>query len=404
MPYARTIAAVAPIALLLATGAHAQAAEAIQTQYEVTELATDGVSSRGLSINADGGVAGNINRPDAQYRHAVLWRDGEVIDLGAFGGADSNSSMAWDGLNDGVTVVGFSQTNREEPNGEAWSCSAFFSGAAPTGTKCLGFAWTKGKMRRLRPFEGGENSYAAAVNASGQVVGWAENGVGDPSCVSPQVLQFRAAMWTATGHDAQVTELPPLGHDETSAATAINSQGDVVGISGACDVAVGRFSARHAVLWRKGKVRQIPTFGGVSWNTPASINDQGQVVGFANRPGKKDQRGEFNEHAFFWDPNAGLVDIGVVKGDVTSDATSINNAGVVVGYSNAADGSTRAFIWKLGSKPVDLNTLVVGGYAGKLIDARDINDAGEITGAALNGAGKRVAFVARPVEGATAGE
>lgn len=392
---ARSMAAAAPIALLLATGAHAQIAGGVTTQYEITELATDGVSSRGLSINADGAVAGNINRPDAQYRHAVLWRKGEVVDLGALGGVDSNSSMAWDGLNDSGTVVGFSQTNREEPNGEAWSCSAFFSGAHRTGATCLGFVWKHGHLRRLPPFEGGNNSYAAAVNASDQIVGWAETGVGDPSCVSPQVLQFRAALWTANG--AQVTELPPLGDDQASAATDINAKGDVVGISGACDVAVGRFSARHAVLWHNGRARAIPTFGGVSWNTPASINDQGQVAGFANLPGGKDRRGQFNERAFFWDPHTGLIQIGVLAGDITSDATSINNDGVVVGYSNAPDGSTRAFIWKMGSKPVDLNTLVVGGYGGKLIDARDINDAGEITGAALDSTGKRVAFVARPV-------
>jgi probable HAF family extracellular repeat protein len=393
--------AVAPIALLLAGGAHAQVTGGVQTRYQVTELATDGVSSRGLSINADGEVAGNVNRPDAQYRHAVLWRKSQVIDLGAFGGVDSNSSMAWDGLNDSGAVVGFSQTNREEPNGEAWSCSVFFSGAAPTGSTCLGFVWTRGHLRQLKPFDGGNNSYAAAVNASGQIVGWAENGVGDPSCVSPQVLQFRAAVWTAAATGAPSAELPPLGDDETSAATAINSQGDVVGISGACDVAVGRFSARHAVLWHKGRVREIPTFGGVSWNTPASINDLGQVVGFANFPGAKDRRGEFNERAFYWDKQNGLIKIGVVEGDSTSDATSINNSGVVVGYSNAADGSTRAFIWKMGSKPVDLNTLVVGGYGGKLIDARDINDAGEITGAAFNSSGKRVAFIARPVTDAS---
>ena len=45
-------------------------------------------------------------------------------------------------------------------------------------------------------------------------------------------------------------------------ATAINDRGQVVGISGTCDQAVGRFTAAHAVIWEEGGVRDIGDLGG----------------------------------------------------------------------------------------------------------------------------------------------
>jgi uncharacterized membrane protein len=103
-------------------------------------------------------------------------------------------------------------------------------------------------MTALQPFPGGYSSYATGVNNKGQVVGWAENGVHDPTCNTFfQILQFRAAIWQPNG---TMQELPPLPGDTTSAAVAINDLGQVVGISGDCGVAVGSVSARHAVLWQ----------------------------------------------------------------------------------------------------------------------------------------------------------
>ena len=71
-----------------------------------------------------------------------------------------------------------------------------------------------------------------------------------PTCVAPQRLRFRAAVWGPSGQ--LVRELKPLpgSGDTTTAATAINDRGQVVGISGICDQAAGRFSAIHAVLWQ----------------------------------------------------------------------------------------------------------------------------------------------------------
>lgn len=368
-------------------------------RYEVTHLETLGASHHGSSVSARGWVAGFAQTGD--IRHAALWTHDEAIDLGALGGFNANSSVAYDGINNRGMVVGISQTADPEPNGEDWSCSAFFPAATATGKICLGFVWEDGEMRALDPFPGGNNSFATGVNNSGQIVGWAENGVEDETCDAPQVLRFRAALWEPGPHDIALTELPPLGDDETSAATAINERGDAVGISGACQDAVGAFSARSGVLWRDGVPTRVGDFGGKSWNTPWAVNIKNEVVGFANLPGEADDAGDFDAQAFYWNEKDGVAKIGALEGNTWSQARAINTQGTVVGISFGGDAATRAFIWrKDDDAPTDLNDLVTPDYLGTLVDARDINDRGEITGRAVDVAGNSIAFIARPVPGA----
>jgi probable HAF family extracellular repeat protein len=226
------------------------------------------------------------------------------------------------------------------------------------------------------PTLGGNNSYATGINNRGQAVGWAENTVHDPTCVAPrQVLQFRAVIWPKHGG---IEELSPFAGDTTSAATAINDEGQVVGISGICDRAVGRFSAAHAVLWHDGTVTDIGNFGGIAWNTPAAINHKGQIVGFSDFPG--DSSGAGNFHAFLWIQDLGIQDLGTLPGDVFSLAFGINDRGQVVGQSLDANGFSRAFLWENGVM-TDLNTLVPPGSP-FLVYANDVNDRGEIAGQA----------------------
>jgi probable HAF family extracellular repeat protein len=362
-----------------------------RTRYEVTNLASlGGTESAGNSINNRGWIAGFSNLPGDQARHATLWRHGLIVDLGTLGGP--NSSVAWPVKNNRGVIAGIAETSQLDPLGEAWSCSAFFPGD-PSGHTCLGFVWQSGRMRAL-PTLGGSNGFAAGVNQRGQVVGWAENTVHDPTCNPPQVLQFRAVIWGP--RNGRIQELPPLRGDTVTAATAINDRGQVVGISGICDNAVGRFSARHAVLWEKGKVTDIGNLGGVAWHTPMAINDRGDVVGFSNPPGDED--GRFIAHAFLWSKHGGIMDLGTLPGDTTSQALGINARRQVVGLSCGESGC-RAFLWD-GGVMTDLNTLVAPGFAGHLVFANDINDAGVITGQTLDQeTDESLAFVAAPSRG-----
>ena len=191
-------------------------------------------------------------------------------------------------------------------------------------------------------------------------------------------------------------ELPPLPGDTSSAATAINNKGQVVGISGTCDQAVGRHTARHAVIWDKGRVIELPDLGGDAWNTPTAINQRGDVVGFASLPGSDPNNPVL--HAFLWTERGGIRDLGTLPGDVSSQAQGINERGQVVGLSCGA-GGCRAFLWEDGVMK-DLNALKAPGYSARLEVANDISDSGEITGRAVNPTtNERTAFLAVPAPG-----
>lgn len=352
-----------------------------------------GSQSRGMAISNSGVVAGWSNTFGNGARHAVLWRDGVLTDLGTLGQqAGLSSTVPWPGMNNNGMVVGISQTDAVDPLDESWSCEE--GGFVPNGgtnLACRGFVWEDGVMQAL-PTLGGTHGFATAVNNLGQVVGWAETAVHDPTCVAPQVLQFRAVMWEPK--KGTTTELPPYSGDSTSAATAINQRGQAVGVSGACDIAVGRFSAMHAVLWDHGAVREIPNLGGTTWHTPMDINDSGAVVGFSNPPGPGDPEGDFIAHAFLWVGGSSSTDLGTLQGDALSEAFAINSTGQVVGVSFGGSAGARAFLYQDGVMH-NLNDLVDSEDV--LLSAQDINDAGVITGRLLDHeTGETVMFVAEP--------
>jgi probable HAF family extracellular repeat protein len=350
-----------------------------------------GSNSRGNSINNDGWVAGYSNLGTSPHRHATLWIDGAPTDLGTLGNpaTPKNSNVVWPVKNTRGLIVGISQTDSPDPWGENWSCSAFFVPATSGGYRCIGFAWENGVMRPL-PTLGGTHGFAAAANNVGQIVGWAENAVRDKTCTPPQVFQFRAVVWGPHGN--HVDELPVPPGDSSSAATALNDRGQIVGISGACDDAIGSATAAHPVLWDNGTVEVLPTLGGAEWNTPTAINERGDVAGFG------DHAGDLVTEAFFWNRAGGLKPLGFLNGDhVLSEAFGMNNKGQVVGLS-CSDTECHAFLWQDGSM-LDLNALVAPDDNVVLTHAMDINDQGVVTGRAfIKSTGKLVTYVATPAE------
>lgn len=360
--------------------------------YQVTVLSSlGGTTSIGNSINNRGWIAGISNLPGDNRTEAALWRGSKLVPLGTLGGP--NSAVLWPVHDTDGVVVGVSETAEVNPFGEAWSCSVFFPSV--THHVCVGFVWRHGLMRALRTF-GGPDGFATAANNHGLVVGWAENTVHDRSCRAPQVLQFRAALWNL--HRGTIRQLPPLRGDSTSAADAINSHGEAVGISGSCDVAVGAFSARHAVVWRDGKVSKLPSLGVPAWNTAMEVNDAGVVVGFVNARTPGGSPAVLNPRAALWTPSGVLHNLRTLPGYANSLADGVNDHGQVVGDSCPASGLCHAFVWQNGTM-YDLNQLVASGPAGLVLEVSgDINNAGVITGEAYDQAtGVTVAFRATPV-------
>jgi len=361
-----------------------------QSNYRVQTLGElGGTSASANGISDRGWITGAANLPGDANSMAALWLNGTAIPLGTLENGP-NSAVAWPVKANNGIIVGISELPELDPLGENFSCWPFVGTAVPTGRICQGFKWQNGNLTALPPFPGGYSSYATGVNNRGQIVGWAENGVHDSTCdTTMQILQFRAVIWQP---DGVMQELPPLPGDSTSAATAINDLGQVVGISGDCGIAVGSVSARHAVLWENGVPRNLGNIGGDAWNTPTAINNQGVIVGFANlTPGTAR-----NFEAFIWTASAGMKSLHKITGDLRSEALDINEKGQIVGLSRGGPHTFRAVLWQNGQL-FDMNDLTSPGSP-FLVLAGSIDSQGHIVGEALNtDTLESPAFIATPV-------
>lgn len=371
-----------------AAAEEAQASSAAPPRYLVFKLrGLGGTLSSGNSLNDLGLIGGTSNRTGDAVTRATVWFLGIPFDLGTLGGP--SSGVIWPVKNVRGIVSGIAETDDDQPLGENWSCSAFLPAS---GKVCRGFVWQAGRIRALPTF-GGDNGFATGTNDLGQTVGWAENTVHDSTCTAPQVLQFRAALW-GPGRD-QMRELPPFGDDSTSAATAINDRGQVVGISGECNNAVGRRSARHALMWQNGRPVDLGNIGGTFWNTPMALNEHGTVIGFANQANTVPET-KFNAHAFIWKNGGPMVDLKALDGDTTSQGLGLNERDDVVGISCPTNGCS-AVLWRNGQL-YDLNDLKAPGSTDEhLFAAGDINDFGVIAGQTLAADGSQSTFLALPV-------
>ncbi|MGB9255666.1 MAG: hypothetical protein WCC25_12585, partial [Candidatus Korobacteraceae bacterium] len=218
-----------------------------------------------------------------------------------------------------------------------------------------------------------------------------------PTCVAPQVLQFEAVVWGPK--PGQMQQLTPYGTDPDGSATGINDSGQVVGISGICQNAVGNQSATHALLWQNGTPINLGNLGGTAWNTPMAINDNGLIVGFSDLTG--DQGGANpNFHAFSWTRPGPMQDLGTLSGDAISEALGVNQQAQIVGVSYASGFSNpRAFVYEDGAM-TDLNTLAPNSPL-YLQVAQDINNSGMIVGMGCTPSNcsptsPQIAFVAIP--------
>jgi len=87
-------------------------------------------------------------------------------------------------------------------------------------------------------------------------------------------------------------------------------------------------------------------------------------------------------HAFVWDSTTGMTDIGTLGGS-TSYALSINDSGVVAGYSYLSDNiTTHPFLWTAAGGMVDIAAGLPRGTSGQ---ASFINARGDVAGTSMVG-------------------
>jgi probable HAF family extracellular repeat protein len=382
-----------PAGLSAQEQATTQARKLPAPRFTVIDLGTlGGAYSDAYGINDAGEVAGGAATPaqtNGIAQTAFLWKKGKMINLGTLGGsACPQCSSEAGGPNAGGELALISETALTDPNGED------FCGFG-THLQCLAAIWKKGAMTALRNLPGGHNSQAYAINNEGQVVGLAENGIFDSTCIVPsQVIRYQAALWEPNGY---VRELAQLPGDTVSFAFDVNDEGEVVGVSGLCsNVSLppnATPSGPHAVLWGKdGAVTNLGGLpGGVS-NIAGSINNRGEVVGTS-------ALSDGTVHTWQWTRKTGMKDIGSLPGavvTVTPCCGSLNDSGEAVGFSvDGATGNLSAFVWQRGVL-TDLNSLIPPNSPLYLMMAQVINSRGEIAGVGLTNAGEIHAFLAKP--------
>jgi probable HAF family extracellular repeat protein len=308
---------------------------------------------------------------------ALIDVDGFKFDLGTLGG--TNTWMNWGEINDYAQIVGYSETSVPDPNGE--DICGF-----GTHLTCGPFLWQFFHMSALRTL-GGNNGQASAINNSGQIVGFAENGMADSTCPPPPFPrnQIQLPVLWKNGK-AQAQALPTVDGDPDGEAFWINDKGQAVGDSGNCTGTI-----LHAVSWENGNASALPDFktGAAAYG----INNQGQIVGTVGSADNTTQYGAL------WQ-NGVLTNLGLLPGDFGGLASGINNKGQVVGSNFDSNFNwSHAFIYQDGVM-TDLNTLFPASSNLFATMANRINERGQISGMAtvLSGpdAGNIHAFLATP--------
>ena len=315
-------------------------------------------SSAASGINARGWVAGYSENGEidpltgSPETNAVLWKDGQIINLGTLGG---NESLAIS-VKDGGQVVGLATIN-------AMPDPFSFLGA-PTHT----FTWKNGVMQDLGTL-GGPDSFPSAggINERNGLVAGGSYTTSTPNSIADPCGQNVPTMDPFLWRNDRMIDLGTLG-GTCGFAVVVNNRGQVVGQS---DL-VGDLTA-HPFLWDQGVLTDLGTLGG-TFGSASWINDAGEIVGGATN--QNDQA----FLAFLWKDGV-MTNLGGVDNDPCSAANSINAKSQVVGISATCDFFTvqRAFLWDDG-QIVDLNTLIPQNSSLDLLAGLNINDRGEILG------------------------
>ena len=252
---------------------------------------------------------------------------------------------------------------------------------------------------------GGIASYANAINASGQVVGYSwttggevhatlwngsvatdlgassgsnstANDINDLSQVVGSSNAFGPTLWNGTIATSLRKEgLNNLLEANFTNATGINNAGQIVG-SGSVFVPGNGYNTQYswkeqALLLDGTTITNLGTFGGLG-SAATAINNSGQVAGIADiAVGDTRLSGG---RAALW--NGATISHPGEDWFNYSSAFAINDAGQVAGYSLFAGGGGRATVWS------ETSTIQLSTLGGNQSVAFGINALGQVVGSA----------------------
>jgi probable HAF family extracellular repeat protein len=289
-----------------------------------------------------------------QAQTPTKYQQYKLYDLGTLGGPDSNISFFVISLTN-KGAIGGAQTAAPDPFNPNCFCHIVYPDLTTDCYVMHAFLWNHGILTDLGALpgnDGNNGSVAGAINNYGLIAGLAENGSVDPDTGYPEA---HAVVWDK----GKIRDLGTLGGTQ-SAAWDVNDLGQVVG--GALNATEDPLSAGfglglgviwtgttqlRAFVWQNGVMRDLGTLGGPDAFAIA-INQFGQIAGESYTSKHINRRtGIPTEDPFLW-TNGKMVDLGTLGGTI-GYSIWLNDRGQVVGVSDlAGDQYSHGFLWDRG--------------------------------------------------------
>jgi probable HAF family extracellular repeat protein len=269
-----------------------------------------------------------------------------LYDLGTLGGPNSGTSYFAISLTS-RGVIGGSQTTVADPFCPNCFWNPYVEHA---------FLWNHGILTDLGALpgnNGNNSSFASAINNEGMISGFSENGDFDPDTGYPEA---HAVIW----YKGKIRDLGTLGGTQ-SAAMVLNDRGQVIG--GALNTTEDPLSVNfvygfgllawpgttqvRAFVWQNGVMHDLGTLGGPDAFAYA-INQSGQIAGESYTSYNINSwTGIPTEDPFLW-TNGRMIDLGTLGGTI-GYSVWLNDWGQVIGVSNlAGDVLYHGFLWDRG--------------------------------------------------------
>ena len=354
MRHAKATSGLAAVVVLVAASAAAFGAE---LRYSVVELGrVDGVPVYGRALNGLGEVGGWVALPQADGTTAsrpIISRGGQIQQLPLVPNA-VNGFVG--GLNDrGQAAMGYDFAG-------GVSRPYLYNGTGTPQPIALPAGYTSG--------------YATSINNLGHVAGTLIPAAGGPA---PGPFVYA---------DGVMSVLPLPAGAVQAIATDFNDRGDVLGASYTTDPG----TEPHVTVWSGGTVTELAPPAGWSRVRPREINNLGHVLGWAEL---MDAEGRtISRRPVIY---RGGVPTVLVNGFGTADSPNgFNDVDAIVG---GALGNIYSFgyVYEEGVGMTDLSGLAPLPDGFSIVQARAINNVGQILADAQNRAGENRSYLLTPV-------
>ena len=228
------------------------------------------------------------------------------------------------------------------------------------------FLYENGAMSELPSLPGTRFASRGADQRSGRRRGDQQRLRRRPSCTAGCVPGYCEIQTPALVSNGQAVDLSAPSPWYAGVASDVNSIGQVVGWSRKADLPNPR--TWHGYLWENGVRTDLGTLDR-DWSIATSINDDGVVVGYSQLV-----EGGGEVYGFLWNGGA-MTPLPALGANTYNGANEVNAAGEAVGWSGPTSSETRPVFY-----PATGGVLDLGSLGGTQSSAYAMNDRGSVVG------------------------